>query len=65
LPYSSEETFLLLDGFLTALDPQVRLLTLPNFGVNKRHKELIRVIQQESLKEMPPKLPMGNSKERP
>jgi hypothetical protein len=31
---SSEETFLLPDGFLTALDPQVRLLTLPNFGVN-------------------------------
>jgi hypothetical protein len=34
LPNSSEETFLLPDGFLTELDPQVRLLTLPNFGVN-------------------------------
>jgi hypothetical protein len=34
LPNSSEETFLLPDGFLTALDPQVRLLALPNFGVN-------------------------------
>jgi hypothetical protein len=36
LPNSSEETFLLPDGFLTALDPQVRLLTLPNFGVNTK-----------------------------
>jgi hypothetical protein len=35
LPNSSEETFLLPDGFLIELDPQVRLLTLPNFGVNK------------------------------
>jgi hypothetical protein len=34
LPNSSEETFLLPDGFFTKLDPQVRLLTLPNFGVN-------------------------------
>jgi hypothetical protein len=34
LPNSSEETFLPPDGFLTELDPQVRLLTLPNFGVN-------------------------------
>jgi hypothetical protein len=31
---SSEEAFLLPDGFLTELDPQIRLLTLPNFGVN-------------------------------
>jgi hypothetical protein len=31
---SAEETFLPPDGFLTELDPQVRLLTLPNFGVN-------------------------------
>jgi hypothetical protein len=36
LPNSSEETFLLPEGFLTALDPQVKLLTLPNFGVNKK-----------------------------
>jgi hypothetical protein len=35
LPNLSEETFLLPDGFLTELDPQIRLLTLPNFGVNK------------------------------
>jgi hypothetical protein len=34
LPNLSEETFLLPDGFLTELDPQIRLLTLPNFGVN-------------------------------
>jgi hypothetical protein len=34
LPNSFGETYLLPDGFLTALDPQVRLLTLPNFGVN-------------------------------
>jgi hypothetical protein len=31
----------------------------------KRHKVLIRDIQQESLEEMPPKLPTGNSKKRP
>jgi hypothetical protein len=30
----------------------------------KRHKVLIRDIQQESLKEMPPKLPHGKSKKR-
>jgi hypothetical protein len=30
----------------------------------KRHKVLIRDIQQESLKETPPKLPHGNSKRR-
>jgi hypothetical protein len=30
----------------------------------KRHKVLIRDIQQESLKETPPKLPRGNSKKR-
>jgi hypothetical protein len=30
----------------------------------KRHKVLIRDIQQESLKETPPKLPHGNSKKR-
>jgi hypothetical protein len=30
----------------------------------KRHKVLIRDIQQESLKEMPPKLPHRNSKKR-
>jgi Txe/YoeB family toxin of Txe-Axe toxin-antitoxin module len=30
----------------------------------KRHKVLIRDIQQESLKEMPPKLLHGNSKKR-
>jgi hypothetical protein len=34
LPNSSGETFLPPDEFLTELDPQVRLLTLPNFGVN-------------------------------
>jgi hypothetical protein len=37
LPNSSEETFLPSDGFLTELDPQVRLLTLPNFGVNNNY----------------------------
>jgi hypothetical protein len=37
LPNSSEETSLLPDGFFTALDPQVRLLTLPNFGVNREY----------------------------
>jgi hypothetical protein len=31
----------------------------------KRHKVLICDIQQESLKEMPPKLPHGNPKKRP
>jgi hypothetical protein len=31
----------------------------------KRHKVLIRDIQQESLKEMPPELPHGKSKKRP
>jgi hypothetical protein len=31
----------------------------------KRHKVLIRDIQQESLKETPPKLPHGNPKNRP
>jgi hypothetical protein len=31
----------------------------------KRHKVLIRDIQQESLKETPPKPPHGNSKKRP
>jgi hypothetical protein len=31
----------------------------------KWHKVLIRDIEQESLKETPPKLPMGNSKKRP
>jgi hypothetical protein len=31
----------------------------------KRHKILIRDIQQESLKETPPKLPHGNPKKRP
>jgi hypothetical protein len=31
---------------------------------SKRHKVLICDIQQESLKEMPPKLPHGNSKKR-
>jgi hypothetical protein len=31
----------------------------------KRHKVLIREIQQESLKEMPPKLPNRNPKKRP
>jgi hypothetical protein len=30
----------------------------------KRHKVLIRDIQQESLKETPPKLPHGHSKKR-
>jgi ribosomal protein L25 (general stress protein Ctc) len=30
----------------------------------KRHKVLIRDIQQESLKETPPKVPHGNSKKR-
>jgi hypothetical protein len=30
----------------------------------KRHKVLIRDIQQESLKETAPKLPRGNSKKR-
>jgi hypothetical protein len=30
----------------------------------KRHKDLISDIQQESLKETPPKLPHGNSKKR-
>jgi hypothetical protein len=30
----------------------------------KRHKVLIRDIQQESLKETPPKLPHGSSKKR-
>jgi hypothetical protein len=30
----------------------------------KRHKVLIRDIQQESLKETPPKLPHGKSKKR-
>jgi hypothetical protein len=30
----------------------------------KRHKVLIRDIQQESLKETPPKLPHGNSTKR-
>jgi hypothetical protein len=30
----------------------------------KRHKVLIRDIQQESLKKTPPKLPHGNSKKR-
>jgi hypothetical protein len=30
----------------------------------ERHKVLIRDIQQESLKEMPPKLPHRNSKKR-
>jgi hypothetical protein len=30
----------------------------------KRHKVLIRDIQQEYLKETPPKLPHGNSKKR-
>jgi hypothetical protein len=30
----------------------------------KRHKVLIHDIQQESLKETPPKLPHGNSKKR-
>jgi hypothetical protein len=34
LPNPSEETFLLPDGFLTELDPQIRLLPLPNLGVN-------------------------------
>jgi hypothetical protein len=31
----------------------------------KRHKVLICDIQQESLKETPPKLPNGNPKKRP
>jgi hypothetical protein len=31
----------------------------------KRHKILIHDIQQESLKETPPKLPHGNPKKRP
>jgi hypothetical protein len=31
----------------------------------KRHKVLIRGIQQESLKKTPPKLPHRNSKKRP
>jgi hypothetical protein len=31
----------------------------------KRHKVLIRDIQQKSLNETPPKLPPGNSKKRP
>jgi hypothetical protein len=31
----------------------------------KRHKVLICDIQQESLKETPPKLPHGNPKKRP
>jgi hypothetical protein len=31
----------------------------------KRHKVLIRDIQQESLKETPQKLPIGNPKKRP
>jgi hypothetical protein len=31
----------------------------------KRHKVLIHDIQQESLKETPPKLPHGKSKKRP
>jgi hypothetical protein len=31
----------------------------------KRHKVLIRDIQQESLKETPPKPPHGKSKKRP
>jgi hypothetical protein len=31
----------------------------------KRHKVLIHDIQQESLKETPPKLPHGNPKKRP
>jgi hypothetical protein len=31
----------------------------------KRHKVLIRDIQQESLKETPPNLPHGKSKKRP
>jgi hypothetical protein len=30
----------------------------------KRHKVLIRDIQQESLEETPPKLPLGNSTKR-
>jgi hypothetical protein len=30
----SEETLLLPDGFFTELGPQVRLLPVPNFGVN-------------------------------
>jgi hypothetical protein len=31
----------------------------------KKHKVLIRYIQQESLKEMPPKLPHRNPKKKP
>jgi hypothetical protein len=38
LPNLSEETFLLPDGFLTELDPQIRPLTLPNFGVNSTNR---------------------------
>jgi hypothetical protein len=45
LPNSSKETFLLPDGFLTELDPQVWLLTLPNFGVNTNNPQQL---QQQS-----------------
>jgi hypothetical protein len=50
LPNSSEETFLLPDGFLIALDPQVRLLALPNFGVNKNVRKIFGKPQWEKSK---------------
>jgi hypothetical protein len=34
LPNPFEETFLPWTGFFTKLDPQIRLLPIPNFGVN-------------------------------
>jgi hypothetical protein len=37
---------------------------LEQYHQAKRHKVLIHDIQQESLKETPPKLPHGNSKKR-
>jgi hypothetical protein len=37
---------------------------LEQYHQEKRHKVLIRDIQQESIKETPPKLPHGNSKKR-
>jgi hypothetical protein len=40
LPNPSEETFLPPGGFLTELDPPIRLLTLPNFGVNSTSPKL-------------------------
>jgi hypothetical protein len=48
LPNLSEETFLLPDGFFTKLGPQIKLLPLPNFGVNTfapvAHLEAIRIL---------------------